>query len=73
MNEPTCIPYCDSYPNGSSATDPDGDGVADASDDCPTVFNPPRLLTMDGAKQSDVDGDEAGDACDAKPLDPSQH
>ena len=70
-DEPTCIPYRDSYPNGTSATDRDGDGVTDASDDCPSVFNPPR--SMDGGKQSDLDGDGAGDACDAKPLDPSSH
>jgi len=70
-NEPTCTPYRDTYPNGTSATDGDGDGVPNASDDCPAVFNPPR--SMDGDKQSDVDGDGVGDACDAKPLDPSAH
>lgn len=70
-NEPSCVPYRDTYPNGTSATDHDGDGVADATDDCPDVFNPPR--SMDGGKQSDVDGDGVGDACDAKPLDPSSH
>ncbi|HEY1697846.1 MAG TPA: amidohydrolase family protein [Polyangiaceae bacterium] len=69
--EPTCTPYRDGYPNGTSATDRDGDGVADASDDCPDVFNPPR--SMDGDQQSDVDGDGVGDACDAKPLDASAH
>jgi len=69
--EPTCTPYRDSYPSGTSTTDRDGDGVPDASDDCPAVFNPPR--SMDGGKQSDVDGDGFGDACDAKPLDPSGH
>lgn len=70
-NEPTCTPYRDTYPNGSSATDGDGDGVPNASDDCPAIFNPPR--SMDGDKQSDVDGDGVGDACDAKPLDPGAH
>jgi hypothetical protein len=70
-DEPTCIPYRDTYPNGSSATDQDGDGVLDASDDCPAVFNPPR--SMDDNAQSDLDGDGFGDACDAKPLDPSAH
>jgi hypothetical protein len=69
--EPTCIPYRDGYPNGSSATDQDGDGVPNASDDCPTIFNPPR--SMDDGVQSDVDGDGVGDACDAKPLDPASH
>jgi hypothetical protein len=66
-DEPSCVPYRDTYPNGTSATDRDGDGVADATDDCPDVFNPPRPL--DGTAQSDVDADGAGDACDAKPLD----
>ena len=70
-DEPTCTPYRDSYPNGTSATDQDGDGVADASDDCPMVFNPPR--SMDDDFQSDVDGDGVGDACDQKPLDPTAH
>jgi len=70
-SEPTCTPYRDTYPNGTSATDGDGDGVPNASDDCPAIFNPPR--SMDNDKQSDVDGDGVGDACDAKPLDPSAH
>jgi cytosine/adenosine deaminase-related metal-dependent hydrolase len=69
--EPSCTPYRATYANGITATDQDGDGVADATDDCPTVFNPVR--PMDGGKQSDVDGDGAGDACDAKPLDASAH
>lgn len=37
------------------APDADGDGVADASDNCKTVANP---------AQTDTDGDGAGDACD---------
>ena len=69
--EPSCVPYRDSYPNGTSATDRDGDGIADAMDDCPDVFNPVR--PMDNNAQSDVDGDGVGDACDAKPLDPTAH
>jgi hypothetical protein len=70
-NEPTCIPYRDTYPNGTSATDRDGDGVPDTTDDCPAVFNPPR--SMDDNVQSDLDGDGVGDACDDKPLDSSSH
>ena len=68
-NEPSCIPYRDTYPAGTSATDRDGDGIADATDICPDVFDPIR--TMDGTKQSDVDSDGAGDACDSAPLDPA--
>ncbi len=70
-NEPTCTPYRDSYPNGISATDLDGDGVPDTSDDCPNVFNPIR--PMDDGGQADVDQDGVGDVCDKQPLDPSMH
>jgi hypothetical protein len=70
-NEPTCVP---SRPNEFSgvptADDPDGDGLPGASDDCPTIFNPPRL--MDAGKQADADSDGAGDLCDAAPLDPTR-
>ncbi len=65
-NEPSCVPYRDSYPNGTSATDRDGDGVLDTADDCPSIFNPPR--SMDDNKQADLDGDGLGDACDPTPL-----
>jgi hypothetical protein len=66
VGEPTCVPYRDSYPDGPSATDTDGDGIPDDRDDCPTIFNPIR--PMDRGKQSDVDGDRLGDACDPMPL-----
>ena len=36
-------------------TDTDGDGVPDATDNCPTVAN---------ANQADADGDDLGDVCD---------
>lgn len=39
--------------------DGDGDGVADAEDNCPGAAN---------AEQRDADGDGEGDACDAAPL-----
>ena len=38
-------------------TDGDQDGVSDASDNCPTVFNP---------SQSNLDGDDKGDHCDER-------
>lgn len=69
VGEPSCVPYRDSYKDGITATDKDGDGVPDASDNCPDVFNPIR--PMDNGKQADEDGDGKGDACDACPLDKS--
>ncbi len=68
-DEPTCVPYRDTYPAGISTTDRDGDGIDDAKDICPDIFNPIRL--MDGAAQADSDSDGAGDACDGAPLDPA--
>jgi hypothetical protein len=70
-SEPSCTPYRDTYPAGTSATDRDGDGIVDADDNCPDIFNPPRPL--DSAKQADVDGDKFGDACDTDPLNPAVH
>jgi large repetitive protein len=73
-NEPSCTPTRPKSVSGStvytgvpSATDADGDGIPDASDNCPKVFNPIR--PMDGGKQTDADGDGNGDACDVCPLD----
>ncbi len=71
--EPSCIPTRPVPKNGStvytgipSASDSDGDGIPNASDDCPTVFNPVR--PMDNGSQGDFDQDGVGDACDVCPL-----
>ena len=73
-SEPTCTPSRTVAVNGSTiydgtatASDSDGDGIADTSDNCPSVFNPIRPL--DDGVQADADGDGAGDACDPCPLD----
>lgn len=44
-----------SLTNLSTVADGDQDGVADAFDNCPNVYNP---------DQRDLDGDKVGDACD---------
>lgn len=77
QNEPSCRPEraARNVKNGSTTytaasvgtNDTDGDGVANATDNCPTVFNPVR--PMDNGQQANVDGDAQGDACDACPLD----
>jgi large repetitive protein len=73
LNEPSCVPTrpvavmgSTTYSGTPSATDQDGDGIPDAMDNCPTVFNPVR--PMDMGMQSNVDGDMDGDACDPCPL-----
>ncbi|MDB4929043.1 MAG: uncharacterized protein JWM10_1527, partial [Myxococcaceae bacterium] len=48
-----------------AADDSDGDGVPNAGDDCPRVFNPPFDLNT---TQDDADGDGLGDACDPTPC-----
>jgi large repetitive protein len=72
-NEPTCKPSRAKGVNGSTtytgektASDNDGDGIPNASDNCLNVFNPIR--PMDNGKQGDADGDGKGDACDQCPL-----
>lgn len=66
-NEPSCVPARPNKFTGTpSADDKDGDGVKDAQDNCPDVFNPPR--PMNDNKQADSDGDNVGDECDPCPL-----
>jgi hypothetical protein len=72
--EPSCTPKRSAAVNGSttftgtpSASDSDGDGIDNGSDNCPTVFNPIRPL--DNSAQGDGDGDGEGDACDVCPMD----
>ncbi|MDX2087252.1 MAG: lamin tail domain-containing protein [Kofleriaceae bacterium] len=73
-NEPTCTPKRPTANMGStvftgipSATDADGDGIADGADNCPNVFNPVRPVDM--GTQGDSDSDGLGDTCDPCPLD----
>ena len=54
------------YDGQPTAGDLDGDGIGNASDNCPNVFNPIRLT--DGGAQPDSDADSFGDACDACPF-----
>jgi hypothetical protein len=42
--------------------DPDGDGISNSGDNCPTTPNPEQL---------DADADGHGDACDCEPTDPT--
>jgi cytosine/adenosine deaminase-related metal-dependent hydrolase len=66
-NEPSCIPYrSGEYDGVPTPDDSDGDGITNATDNCPKVFNPVRLIE---AEQANTDGDAAGDACDKCPLD----
>jgi hypothetical protein len=73
IGEPTCTPLRGASVDGSTifdgtptAGDGDGDGIADANDNCPAVFNP--ILPVDAAVQADSDGDGIGDACDGCPI-----
>lgn len=78
QQEPLCHPSrtaANASVNGStvytgvpSADDADGDGIANAMDNCPAVFNPVR--PVDGGAQADYDSDDVGDACDPCPMDP---
>jgi large repetitive protein len=73
-DEPTCVPARPVSVGGSSiyagttgTDDLDGDGIPNAADGCPRVFDPVRA--SGGGAQADQDGDGAGDACDPCPLD----
>ena len=52
----------DIFFESNPSCDTDGDGIVDAFDNCPLVFNP---------SQSDVDGDTFGDLCDNCPNIPN--
>lgn len=74
QNEPSCVARRPTAVMGStvytgvaSATDNDGDGIANAQDNCPEVFNPVR--PVDDGRQGNADSDAAGDACDVCPMD----
>lgn len=75
-DEPTCTPSrsatwtknnSSTYSGSIQGMDSDGDGFADAMDNCPAVFNPAR--PMDNGVQADHDSDGEGDVCDICPLD----
>lgn len=73
QNEPSCTPKRPTSVAGSTiytgvpgANDTDGDGVANATDNCPTVFNPIR--PVDGGAQGNFDNDNLGDVCDPCPV-----
>ena len=57
--------------------DADGDGVADADDNCPAVANPDQEdLDQDGLGDvcdADIDGDGAANGDDCEPADPAIH
>jgi imidazolonepropionase-like amidohydrolase len=75
-NEPSCTPErplpaasvegSSVYTGEIASSDGDGDGIADASDNCASVFNPIR--PVDHGMQADYDADGEGDACDVCPL-----
>ncbi|UQA59685.1 thrombospondin type 3 repeat-containing protein [Polyangium aurulentum] len=66
-SEPSCVPWRKEYMSGITPADQDGDGIANAQDNCPSVFNPIRPL--DKGAQANIDGDSLGDACDKCPFD----
>jgi hypothetical protein len=79
MNEPSCLPArtrtmapaasvsgSTVFTGMSTMDDRDGDGIANAMDNCADVFNPIRPI--DNMRQADTDMDMLGDACDPCPL-----
>ena len=66
-DEPSCKPQRAGEFGQSDPNDRDGDGIPNAQDNCPDIFNPIR--PMDKGKQADADNDGVGDACDPCPLD----
>jgi hypothetical protein len=46
------------------ALDTDGDGIADAQDNCTLVANGPLIPDAGGNSQLDTDGDNYGNICD---------
>ncbi len=83
QNEPSCVPERNAtgtlpnpsvlgssrYTGALTSEDGDGDGIQNAMDNCPRVFNPVR--PVDGMMQGNADGDADGDACDPCPLAPN--
>lgn len=65
-SEPTCVPTRPNEYTQISASDIDGDGVANIADNCRDVFNPIRPL--ENGVQADADLDGVGDACDPTPI-----
>jgi imidazolonepropionase-like amidohydrolase len=67
-DEPSCVPSRAEYPDGPSANDQDGDGIPDAADNCPSVFNPVFEVPLPiWEEQPDFDLDGLGDVCDPCP------
>lgn len=65
-DEPSCVPSRPEYDGELTDADLDGDGVPNASDNCPNVFNPPLMISDNPMLDYDEDG--VGDACDPCPL-----